>query len=162
MTSLKYMLFALLVFVMDQATKLLVINSLELGGERKMAPVFTLVHWQNRGGLWGFLGSAPEGVTFWVFLILPLAGLALLSYFFIATKDRWEKFLISLILGGALGNILDRMVHGAVTDFLYFHLPDGPGWPAFNVADACISTALTLLMARVLFAGEKKHAPDPV
>ncbi len=70
--------------------------------------------------------------------------------------------LISLIIGGALGNILDRIVHGAVTDFLYFFMPGGPAWPAFNAADAFISTSLTVLLIKIVVTGEKKDAPDPV
>jgi signal peptidase II len=162
MIRLKYLVFTLLVFVFDQATKLWVINSLDLGGEKRIVPFFTLVHWQNRGGLWGFLSSASEGVTFWIFLILPLLGLAFLIYFFWTTKDKLEMLLISLILGGALGNITDRIVHGAVTDFLFFHLPEGPSWPAFNVADSFISVSLSVLLFRIIFTGDKKNAPDTV
>ncbi len=162
MKRLKYMVLALLVFMLDQGTKLVVINSLAPGDEKEIFPFFSLVHWQNRGGLWGFLGSAPETVTFWVFLILPILGLIFLFYLFFTTRERLEMILISLILGGALGNILDRMVHGAVTDFLYFFIPGGPGWPAFNAADAFISTSLTILLFKIVVTGEKKDAPDTV
>ena len=159
MKRFKYLVLALLVFLLDQGTKLVVLDSLPLGDEREVLPFFSIVHWQNRGGLWGFLSSASEGVTFWIFLILPFLGLAFLLYFFFTTKDRMEMLLISLIFGGALGNVLDRIIHGAVTDFLYFFIPGGPGWPAFNAADAFISTSLTVLLVRMLFMGEKKDAP---
>ena len=162
MKRLKYMVLALLVFILDQGTKLAVINSLTPGDEKEILPFFSLVHWQNRGGLWGFLGSASESVTFWIFLILPILGLVFLFYLFFTTREKLEMILISLILGGALGNILDRIVHGAVTDFLYFFMPGGPAWPAFNAADAFISTSLTVLLIKIVVTGEKKDAPDPV
>ena len=163
MKRIFYLFFSALVFLFDQSTKHLLMNNLKLGEERPLLPFFTLVHWQNRGGLWGFLGGASEKVTFAIFMILPVLGVGFLFYLFFTVSGKFDLFLLSAMLGGAFGNILDRLLNGAVTDFLYFHVPgNGPGWPAFNVADAFLSTSLTIFLLTLLFVKEKKNAPAAV
>jgi len=158
-----YFLFiSFIVFALDQVSKFFLKKSLPFGGEKEIFPFFAIVHWQNRGGLWGFMGNASEIVSFVLFLILPFIGVAFLIFLFLHSHSKIEIFLISVMLGGAFGNILDRILSGAVTDFLYFHLPDRSlSWPAFNIADACLSTSLILFILKIIFE-RKEDAPNPV
>ncbi|MCX7830786.1 MAG: signal peptidase II [Acidobacteria bacterium] len=161
MNRYHFLFFSAVVFLADQITKFFLKKNLPFGDEREIFPFFTIVHWQNRGGLWGFMGNASEVVSFILFIILPFAGVGFLIYLFLHSKSKTDLFLISLMLGGAFGNILDRILSGAVTDFLYFHLPDRSwSWPAFNIADACLSTSLTIFIFKILFERKEENAPD--
>jgi len=156
-----FLFISIFVFLTDQISKFLLKRSLSFGEEREILPFFTIVHWQNRGGLWGFMGNASETITFILFLVLPISGIVFLFYLFLKNDDRFDLLLISVMLGGAFGNIFDRIVSGSVTDFLYFHFPDRSlSWPAFNIADACISTSLTIFIIRILFERRQTDAPD--
>lgn len=156
-----FLLISFFVFALDQISKFILKSNLPFGGEEKIFPFFTLVHWQNKGGLWGFMGGASERITFLLFIIFPFLGIGFLIYLFLNSTDKIDIILISIMLGGAFGNIVDRIFFGAVTDFLYFHLPDRSlSWPAFNIADATLSTALVFFIIKILFQKEKVDAPD--
>lgn len=159
-----YLFIALAVLALDQATKAWVIAAIPQGQDRPVTSWFTLTHWMNPGSLFGFLSNIPPKAALAVFLVLPAAGIAFLAYLFAHSRRPVELALLAAILGGAMGNVVDRLRFGAVVDFLYFHFPDGPGWPSFNVADACLSTGIVVLLALTLFrpAPEGDHAPDPV
>lgn len=156
-----YFLFiSFFVFALDQTSKFFLKNRLSFGEEKEVFSFFTIVHWQNRGGLWGFMGEASEKVVFLLFIILPFLGVAFLVYLFLQSKDKVDIILISIMLGGALGNITDRIFTGSVTDFLYFHFPDRSwSWPAFNIADATLSTSLLIFLVKTLIKKERKDAP---
>jgi signal peptidase II len=157
-----YLLIAIAVLALDQATKAWIIATIPQGQDRPVSTWFTLTHWMNPGSLFGFLSNIPPKAALAVFLVLPTAGIVFLGYLFAKAQRRLELVLLAAILGGAVGNIVDRLRFGAVVDFLYFHLPDGPGWPSFNVADACLSTGIVALLALTLFrpSPEGDHAPD--
>ena len=169
-----YLLISGFVLALDQATKAWVASAIPNGESRPVFSWFAIVHWLNTGGLWGSLQDISPAWRAAIFFVLPLAGLAFIGFLFAKAASRFELVLISAILGGALGNLADRIRLGAVVDFLYFHLPSGKwGWPAFNVADSCLSTGIVLLLAFALFAnpqshggiqakghGEENHAPD--
>jgi signal peptidase II len=157
-----YLLIAIAVLGLDQATKAWIIATIPQGQDRPVSTWFTLTHWMNPGSLFGFLSYIPPKAALTVFLVLPTAGIVFLGYLFAKAQRRLELVLLAAILGGAVGNIVDRLRFGAVVDFLYFHLPDGPGWPSFNVADACLSTGIVALLALTLFrpSPEGDHAPD--
>jgi signal peptidase II len=159
-----YLLIALAVLILDQATKAWIIGSIPQGQDRPLTPWFTLTHWMNPGSLFGFLSNLPPKVSLAIFLVLPTAGILFLGFLFFKAQRRLELVLLSAVIGGALGNVVDRVRFGAVVDFLYFHVPDGPGWPSFNVADACLSTGIVALLALTLFrpSPEGDHAPDPL
>ncbi len=154
------------VLALDQATKAWLSAAVAPGASRPVTSWFSLVHWLNTGGLWGSLQGLSPVPRLALFSLLPLAGLGFLAYLFAKARTRFELALLSAILGGALGNLADRFRLGGVVDFLYFHLPSGSwGWPAFNVADACLSTGIVLLLLRTLFAKEPEggaDAPDSV
>ncbi len=161
-----FLLISAAVLALDQTTKAWVAASIPVGESSPVLSWFAIVHWLNTGGLWGSLQDLSAVPRTAIFFFLPVAGLAVLVYLFLKAKSGAELALISAILGGALGNLCDRIRLGAVVDFLYFHLPSGRwGWPAFNVADACLSTGIALLLAIIFFTkdgGKEKNVPNPV
>jgi signal peptidase II len=131
-----------IVIVLDQLTKQLVKSSIAPGSERHVLPGIVLVHASNSGVAFSlFAGGTVEVI------VLALVVLGLVFAFFARHQDmRWLWLSCGLIVGGALGNLIDRLRDGAVTDFI--KLPD---WPAFNLADSAITigvVALILVLAR--------------
>ncbi len=141
-----YLLISAAVLALDQWTKTLVVQRIPLGGGKAITPWFSIIHWQNAGGLFGFLDQLPPVWKMTVFLLLPLMGIVLLAVLFVKARTRTELVLLSAILGGALGNLVDRIRFGSVVDFLDVHWPGGPAWPTFNVADAFLSTGIILFL----------------
>ena len=133
------------VVAIDQATKAWVSASLYFGEVVNLAPFFNLVHTLNRGAAFSFLAGAG-GWQRWFFVGLAFA----ISAWLIAMLRRHagERLLptaFSLVLGGAIGNVIDRLTLGAVVDFLDFHAA-GRHWPAFNVADSAITVGVALML----------------
>jgi signal peptidase II len=148
---------ALLVILLDQLTKTLVIGRFELGDSLTITSCFNLVRAHNAGAAFSFLAGA-SGWQRWFFV-----GLGALASGFIVwmlrkhPEQRLFCFAISLIMGGAVGNVVDRLLHGHVIDFLQFHwgflAPMFPGgyFPSFNVADAAITAgAVGLILDELL------------
>ena len=164
MKRLSYLLVSASVLAADQLTKAAVASAIPLGGSKQVTSWFALTHWLNPGGLFGMLQQIPRPAAWAVFLLLPLAGLVLLGFLFAKAQTRTERFLLAAILGGAVGNLADRVRLGAVVDFLYFHLPGGPGWPSFNVADAVLSTGILTLLVLTFIRpqAEARGASHPV
>lgn len=140
-----WLLIALAVIAFDQLTKLLILQHFQLGDARPLTGFFSIVRVHNTGAAFSFLAGA-SGWQRWFFV-----GLGLVAAVFIVWMLRTQaprKLLgcaLALILGGALGNVIDRLLHSYVVDFLDFHWA---GWhfPAFNVADAAISVGAALLI----------------
>jgi signal peptidase II len=137
---------ALLVLV-DQITKYAVVASLFLNESRPIVSGFlSLTYFRNRGGAFSLLADLPPfwGRTF--FIVATLAALVFVFYLhrYNPPATRWGRFGLTLIFGGGLGNLIDRVVHGEVIDFILFYYGDFY-WPAFNVADSCISVGVALL-----------------
>jgi signal peptidase II len=134
-------LVAALVLAADQLTKQLVRSSIALGESRHLLPGVTLVHAQNSGVAFSLLTGSEAGVIVLTLVIVA----AVLTYSARHRGRPWMWLASGLIVGGALGNLVDRVREGVVTDFI--KLPD---WPAFNVAD----TAITLgVLTMVLIVG---------
>jgi signal peptidase II len=126
-----------LVLVLDQLTKHFVNNSIVRGEEKPFLPGVQLVNTRNRGVAFGFLPGDQVVVT-----ILIAVALALLLVYFARHSEQPLIWLpTGLLLGGALGNILDRLRDGSVTDFIKLPL----GWPPFNLADAAITVGILAL-----------------
>lgn len=125
------------VLVADQVTKALVRSGLALGEERSVFPLVKLVNTRNRGVAF----SALEGRTGLVTVVIAVAVVALIAYF--AThRDRPRAWLpTGLLAGGAIGNVIDRLHQGYVTDFIRL-----PAWPVFNVADMAITFGVLALL----------------
>ncbi len=127
------------VLVLDQVTKNAIAAQISAGGDRGFVPGVHFVHVRNTGVAFGFFSGGGT-----VVLVFTLLALAVLIGYFVLRSDRHLLWLpTGLLVGGALGNLIDRVAHGAVTDFIKL-----PLWPAFNVADMSITFGvLALLLA---------------
>jgi len=125
------------VLLADQAVKAIVVSSLARGEEREIVAHIKLVNVRNTGVAFGQLQNG--GVI--VGVVIALAVIALLVYFARCGSQPWIWLPTGLLLGGALGNIVDRLREGAVIDFIKL-----PHWPAFNVADSAITVGVVVLL----------------
>lgn len=127
---------ALAVLLLDQTTKALVAYAWvpDSRGIAVIPGFFRLVHFRNPGGAWGMLSEYPWGLT--IFSIAAIFFIVL-RYRRLVDGNALRGICLGLILGGILGNLADRVLRGAVVDFLYFKLGKY-SWPAFNVADSAI------------------------
>jgi signal peptidase II len=143
---------ALLIIVSDQLTKTLIIGSFELGDSHTVTSFFNLVRVHNAGAAFSFLADA-SGWQRWFFVGLGLVATVVIVWMLKSHGgQRLFSLALSLILGGALGNVIDRLLHGHVIDFLQFHwdwlAPIFPGgyFPSFNIADSAITVGAVLLI----------------
>jgi signal peptidase II len=140
-----WLLVSLGVITLDQLTKWLIQQTMSFGKSVPVLPFFNLVLVYNPGAAFSFLSSAP-GWQRDVFVAIGLAASALIVYLLRRhAGDPLFCFALALILGGALGNVVDRLLLGAVVDFLDLHVA-GYHWPAFNVADSAITCGAALLI----------------
>lgn len=142
------------VILLDQLTKLGVAALLAPGQHIVLAAHLNLVHVHNPGAAFSFLSQAG-GWQRWFFVLLAIAVSAWLT--FLIRRHAGERLLplaAALVMGGALGNVIDRLRLGAVVDFIDVHAA-GWHWPAFNVADAAISLGVALLLWQQLFGAAK-------
>ncbi|MFW5731137.1 MAG: signal peptidase II [Desulfonatronovibrionaceae bacterium] len=162
--SFKYkiaMVLSLCILVLDQALKLWVQKTIPLWDSVPVIPgLLNLVHVLNKGAAFGFLADLDGNMQTYFFI--GVTGLAIVLIFhLLKTVDRHDPYLFSalgLILGGALGNLVDRIRLGMVIDFLDFYV-GSHHWPAFNVADMAISTGAILLL--ISFYKKKRYASGP-
>jgi signal peptidase II len=136
-----FVVLAVAVFVLDRVTKGLVSANIALGTEVQAFPGLWIANSRNSGAAFGM------GRSFTILFLIASAVVVvgLIVYVVRNPVGLWAGCLLGLILGGAIGNGYDRLVHGEVTDFLAVHW-----WPVFNVADASISVAVVLLLAGYL------------
>ena len=149
---------SLLVIVLDQITKFAITHNLSFGQSIEITSFFDLVLVYNPGAAFSFLAH-HDGWQRWLFTVLAIAVSAWLAV--LLRRHAAERLLplaFALIIGGALGNVIDRMLFGAVIDFLYFHL-GRHGFPAFNVADSAISIGVALMLFEQFVAGQH-HVGD--
>jgi signal peptidase II len=126
-----------LVVLIDQVTKALVRNGIEVGEEDSILPAVTLVHVRNTGVAFGAFSGG--GIIVVALVVLALSALL---YYFVTHVDKPLIWLpTGMLLGGSIGNIIDRVRDGAVTDFVKL-----PAWPAFNVADISITFGVLVLL----------------
>lgn len=137
--------------ILDQITKYLVIFNMQLGERIPLLPVLDLVHIKNRGAAFGIFHDASPWFRLIFFGVVTIVCVYLLVYWLGTTpkEDRWQRFALALILGGALGNLKDRVFFGQVTDFVRVYYQDW-SWPAFNVADSAISVGVVIIILRLL------------
>ena len=138
--------------VADQASKALLLDLLAANGFRgiELTGFLNLVMVWNEGVSFGLLGGGAEAMR-WVLTGLALVISGALAVWLGRTEARLQALAIGLVIGGALGNAIDRVVHGAVADFFDFHVA-GWSWPAFNVADSAITVGVGLLLLDALLA----------
>jgi signal peptidase II len=140
---------------LDQLTKHVVQQALTFGRSVEVTAFFNLVLVYNPGAAFSFLSTAP-GWQRELFIGIALAASALIVHLLRKhARDRMFCFALSLILGGALGNLIDRLLLHAVVDFLDFHLL-GRHWPAFNLADSAITLGAAVLIWDTLAKGRRQ------
>ncbi|NOX50320.1 MAG: lipoprotein signal peptidase [Gammaproteobacteria bacterium] len=144
----KWLSLAFVVLVLDQLTKYWVVTTLEYGERVQILPFFAWVRWHNDGAAFSFLAGSG-GWQRWFFVVIAVAFSAYLIYE-ISRLPKQQKIMgwvFGLILGGALGNLIDRVVNGYVVDFVLLHYNQYI-FPAFNVADSALfcGAALWILM----------------
>ncbi len=150
---------ALIVIALDQWSKAAIITAMKTTTFPIMLlPFFNLVFTQNRGVSFGLLAQSqlwlPACIT------LGTIGLTLaITVWYMRTEDRLTLLALALVIGGAIGNIIDRIRYGAVTDFLDFHL-GAYHWPAFNIADSAIVIGVVLLIGLSIVDGQRQKPPS--
>lgn len=150
---------AALLVAADQVTKLLILANYQLGDSTFITGFFNIVRVHNTGAAFSFLADAG-GWQRWFFIVLALAISAWLVVMIRQhARERLLPFALTLVLGGALGNVIDRLRFGAVVDFLDFHVA-GWHWPAFNVADSAIVVGVVLLLWQQLTHKENGSPHD--
>lgn len=143
---------AALVVLSDQVTKNLLGDYLPLHASKMIIPGFLdLVHVRNTGAAFSLLAGAQTGLRRFFFVTITILALVVMIYLLGRTpkQEVWTRRGLVLILGGALGNLLDRLRYGEVIDFLHFHLGTYY-WPAFNVADSAITVGAGILLVLML------------
>ena len=148
-----YFLVVVVLVGLDQLTKALIVRSITLQGSRSVIPgFFNLTHVRNRGAIFGFFSHSDSRILYIFLTLVSVAALGLVIYYFFKTpvSERLMKISLSLILAGALGNLIDRLFRGHVIDFLDFYVKDWH-WPSFNVADSCITVGASLLIFILIF-----------
>jgi signal peptidase II len=154
----KWLVLAAVVIVADQVTKSLVVASLSRGESIPITSFMSFVLAYNSGAAFSFLAGAP-GWQRWFFATIAVLASAFLVYMLKRGGGRALCAGLALILGGALGNLWDRIVIGKVVDFLLLHYGEW-SWPAFNVADSAISVGAALLIIDS-FRQRRADAPVP-
>ncbi len=150
---LRYLLVSLAVIAADQLAKAWLMADFRLGESMPLAPFFNLVFVFNSGAAFSFLAGAG-GWQKWLFVLLALVISAFIVVLLRRPRPRLEALSLALILGGALGNVVDRLRFDAVVDFLDFH---AAGWhfPAFNVADSAITVGVGLMLLEQFIRQER-------
>ena len=146
--------------LLDQIAKLIVVRTMPFGEVVPVTGFFNLVHARNPGAAFSFLADAG-GWQKYLLIALTILISAWLIVMLWRRPPRHEAISFALILGGALGNLADRLNRGFVVDYLDFHL-GGRHWPAFNLADVWITSGVALLLLASLIAThQEKEAPRP-
>ncbi len=159
----QWMLVAVFVIVFDQATKWAVIEWIALYDRVPVNSFLNLTHQRNYGAAWSFLADAG-GWQRWFFVVLATVVSAVLTVWLWRERQNGPLVLVSglaLILGGAIGNLIDRLLLGYVTDFIQVWFGDW-AFPSFNVADSAITVgAVLLIIDSLFFEGKRKPADKP-
>jgi signal peptidase II len=150
---------ALVVFALDQLAKYWVTGPLgvsQIGDQLFVLPIFNFTYTENNGISLGLLNATTE-VGRWMLVSLTSAIAVGVAYWLGREKNRIDQVALGMVLGGALGNILDRVRHGYVVDFADLHFGEFRPFLIFNVGDAAISIAVAILLLRA-FLSRKDHA----
>jgi signal peptidase II len=153
---------ALLVFILDQLVKWLVTHPLgidRIGDQLMLLPIFNFTYTENNGISLGLL-NATNPLGRWMLVGLTTAIAIGVAVWIGREKSRIDQIALGMVLGGALGNILDRVRFGYVVDFADLHFGDFRPFLVFNVGDAAISIAVVILLLRA-FVTRKDHQKGP-
>lgn len=141
-----------LIIFFDQLTKILVIKNFQLYESLSILPFFNLTFIVNYGFAFGFLNNPSLNQIIVILVIFSI--IAYFLYLLIKTQDQFFRFSLILVLSGAVGNFIDRILHGFVIDFIDIYL-GSYHWPAFNLADSSITLGFILIMFNILFLNKK-------
>ncbi len=153
---LKWLWVSLVVVVLDQATKFLASGTLILHDPVAVLPFFNLTLMHNPGAAFSFLADA-SGWQRWFFTALAAIVSVVLAVWLrrLQPQEKWMAAALALVLGGAVGNLIDRVMYGYVVDFIQLFYEDWY-YPAFNVADSAITVGAVMLMVDALRGKEKQ------
>ena len=142
-----------LIVVFDQITKALIVNTFARGQSKEIIPgLFNLCHTRNTGVVFGMFPGRS-----WLFAALTMAAIIILMLLVRSIEEsasRWQYVAYGLIIGGAIGNLIDRVRVGSVTDFLDFYI-GRYHWPAFNVADSAVCVGVAFLLLSTITAAKR-------
>ena len=137
---------ALILLIADQLTKILILGAFRLGDSTYVTSFFNVVRVHNTGAAFSFLAAA-SGWQRWFFTAIGVAAALFILWMLRSHPgQKLFSFALACILGGAVGNVVDRLMHGYVVDFLQFHWSNRWYFPAFNVADAAITIGAVCLI----------------
>ncbi len=148
---------------LDQATKALIDTQLAFSGR---VPVlegfFYITHVRNPGAAFGLFAQGPEELRLGFFIAISLFAVFVTLSFFrqLAPGDHTSALVLGLIIGGAIGNLIDRIARKEVIDFLHFRLWGGRTWPDFNLADVFIIVGVVILLIELLASEAESRADD--
>lgn len=144
-SMLRWLALAFIILLVDQFTKVLIVGYYQLHDSTYVTPFFNVVRAHNTGAAFSFLAGA-SGWQRWFFTGVGLAAAALILWMLKShPRQKLFSFAMACILGGAIGNVVDRLMHGYVVDFLDFHWRS-MHFPAFNVADSAITIGAACLI----------------
>jgi signal peptidase II len=146
--------------IADQLSKALVLRSMRLHESIALLPSLNLTYTRNPGAAFSLFADTNGTFRFWFFTLVSIAAMALVITFLrrVAPGDWWSLTALSLILGGALGNVVDRVRFGEVIDFIDVYV--GPyHWPVFNFADSGITIGMVMLLGHLVFHRDTDPRP---
>ncbi len=147
----------IIVVILDQITKEIIDRSLELSQYITIIPNFVDIHYiRNTGAAFGIMSRLPDGARIPFLVGVSIVAMALILYLFVKAESNRKNYIfsLSLILAGALGNLIDRIWLGEVRDFIDLHIYN-LHWPIFNVADSAITIGIILLGYELLIVEPK-------
>jgi signal peptidase II len=149
---------SLVVIVLDQASKQVAESLLTLYESVKVLPFFDLTLLYNKGAAFSFL-SNQGGWQRWFFILLAIVVcMVLVGWLWrLKREEQWVAVALSLIIGGAIGNVIDRILFGQVIDFLHFHYQQHY-FPAFNVADSAITLGVIIMLYDALILAKRRES----
>ncbi|MEW8029191.1 MAG: signal peptidase II [Candidatus Thiodiazotropha sp.] len=153
----RWLWLSLLVIVLDQASKQVAESALTLYESVRVLPFFDLTLLYNKGAAFSFL-SDQGGWQRWFFIVLAIGvTIVLIGWLGRLKRDeQWVAVALSLIIGGAIGNVIDRILFGQVIDFLHFHYQQHY-FPAFNVADSAITIGVIIMLYDALVLAKRRE-----
>ena len=154
-----FYLIALAIVLTDQATKAIIVRNMRLGQSLPIVPgYFDLTFVLNPGAAFSLLATLPERIRNPFFILISVAAAVLIIVYHARhlVGHRLATVSLGLILGGAVGNLIDRIRYGVVVDFLDAHVHQYH-WPVFNVADSAISVGVTLLLLEMLLEWRRER-----
>lgn len=156
-TGLHWLWLSVAVIIIDQITKYLIVQNIEYSSIVRLLPFLNLTLIHNTGAAYGFLGEF--GIWASLFFIATAAVISLVLCWWLyrlPRENKWMGISLALILGGAIGNLIDRILYGYVVDFVHFHLTTW-SFAIFNVADAAITIGAVMLIIDIFRGKTPRH-----